>query len=119
MSHEATLRDMYDAMNRKDASAAASALTDDAVFHMLPNPVISAATLTGRQEILAFMEQGLAKTDMQQQISAISENGDFATVYVESRSTGDDGVEHVVKWADLFQFAPGTNQICGHVSFAG
>lgn len=118
MSHEATLRDLYEALNRKDAAAAANAVTEDAVFHMLPNPVASAATLTGRQEILAFMEQELAKTNMQQEISAVSENGDFATVYVESRSIGDDGVEQFVKWADLFQFAPGTNKICGHVSLS-
>ena len=118
MTHEATLRHLYEALNRKDTTAAASAMTDDAVFHMLPNLVVEAATLTGREQIRAFMAEQLAKIDIQQEISAVSENGDFATVYVESRSTGDDGVEQVVKWADVFKFASGTEKICGYVSLS-
>ena len=118
MSHEATLRELYEALNRKDTEAAVSAITEDAVFHMLQNPAVAAASLTGREEIRAFMDEELAKLDMQQVISAVSENGDFATVYVESHSTGGDGVEQVVKWADVFKFAPGTEKICGYVSLS-
>ncbi|MCU1599345.1 MAG: hypothetical protein JWO22_54 [Frankiales bacterium] len=80
--------------------------------------MIAAATLTGRDAILGFMNEELAKLDMQQEISAISEHGDFATVYVASRSTSEDGLEQIVNWADLFQFSPGTNTICGHVSLS-
>src|SRR5205085_6093342 len=104
MSHEATLRSMYDAMNRKDTAALKDSITEDAVFHMLPNPVIPATTLTGRDEIFAFLEENLGSLDMQQEISEVSVNGDFATVYVTSQSPAEDGSTQTVKWADLFQF---------------
>jgi ketosteroid isomerase-like protein len=104
MSHEATLRSMYAAMNDKNTEALKPLIADDAVFHMLPNPVIPATTLTGKEQIFAFMEEHISELDMQQEISAISENGDFATVYVTSQSKGEDGSTQTVRWADVFQF---------------
>jgi ketosteroid isomerase-like protein len=116
MSHEATLRSMYAAMNDKDTAALKDMIAEDAVFHMLPNPVIPATTLTGRDAIFAFMEEHLSTLDMQQEISTISENGDFATVYVTSQSKGEDGSTQTVRWADLFQFDG--DRIKGHVGLS-
>jgi ketosteroid isomerase-like protein len=116
MSHEAALRSMYAAMNDKNTEALKPLIADDAVFHLLPNPLIPAATLTGKDEIFAFMEENVAQLDMQQEISAISENGDFATVYVTSESKGEDGSTQTVAWADLFQFEDG--RIKAHVGLS-
>ncbi|MCU1624907.1 MAG: SnoaL-like domain [Frankiales bacterium] len=117
MSHEAVLREMYDALNRKDTEALASKVADDAVFHLLPNPVVDATTLTGSDEILGYLKSALADLDMQQQVESISESGDFATAYVTSRSADASGAVQVVRWADVFQFSGG--MIIQHVSLAG
>lgn len=116
MSHETTLRSLYAALNDKDTAAVKDSLTEDATFHMLPNPVMAATTLTGRDAILAFMAEQIAALDMQQEISEISVNGDFATVYVTSQSTADDGSPLTVRWADLFRFDG--DRIAGHVGLS-
>ncbi|MDX6198647.1 MAG: hypothetical protein QOJ79_1798 [Actinomycetota bacterium] len=116
MSHEATLRSMYDAMNNKDTSTIKDLIAEDATFHMLPNPVLPATTITGRDEILAFMEKHIPQLDMVQEIQQISVQDDFATVYVTSNSKGTDGSPLTVKWADLFQFDG--DRIKGHVSLS-
>ncbi len=104
MSHESTLRAVYAALNAKDSAALKDVLTEDAVFHLLENPIIPARNLTGREEILAFMDEHLETLDMQQEIAQISSIGDFATVYVTSHSRSDDGSVVTVHWADLFLF---------------
>jgi ketosteroid isomerase-like protein len=116
MSHETTLRTMYDAMNNKDTATIKDLIAEDATFHMLPNPVIPAATISGRDEIMAFMEEHIPGLDMQQEIQQISVQDDFATVYVTSQSKGPDGAPLTVKWADVFQFDG--DRIKGHVSLS-
>ena len=116
MSHEATLRSMYDAMNEKDTSTIKDLIAEDATFHMLPNPVLPATTVSGRDEIMAFMEEHIPQLEMTQEIQQISVQDDFATVYVTSRSTAPDGSPVTVKWADVFQFEGG--RIKGHVSLS-
>jgi ketosteroid isomerase-like protein len=117
MSHESTLTELYAAMNAKDIDAVTQHIADDAVFHILPNPVLPTGTLNGRQEIAAFMRQQLAGLDVTQDIDSISSEGDFATAYVVSRSRDANGAEQVVRWADVFQFTDG--KISQHVSLAG
>jgi predicted SnoaL-like aldol condensation-catalyzing enzyme len=78
--------------------------------------VIPAATISGRDEILSFMEEHIPELDMQQQIQQISVQDDFATVYVTSESKGPDGSPVTVKWADVFQFDG--DRIKAHVSLA-
>ena len=116
MSRESTLRSMYDALNSKDTAAVKDLIAEDAVFHMLPNPVIPATTLTGRDAILEFMDEHIGHLDMKQEIAEISTNGDFATVYVTSQSTAADGSPLTVTWADLFRFEG--DRIQGHVSLS-
>lgn len=117
MAHDQHLRDVYAALNDKDVDAVLSSVADDAVFHVLPNPVIAAATLRGRTEIAGFLNDQFTQLDAHQEIDAISVNGDFATVYVSSRSTAEDGSEVTVRWADLFRFDG--DKIAEYVSLAG
>ncbi len=116
MSHETTLRSLYTALNDKDTSAIKDLLTEDATFHMLPNPVLAPTTLTGRDTILAWMDENIGALDMQQDIDEVSVNGDFATVYVTSQSKGADGNPLPVRWADLFRFDG--DRVAGHVSLS-
>jgi ketosteroid isomerase-like protein len=116
MSHDATLRRIYAGLNTKDTSGMKDALTEDAVFHILPNPVLPPQTLTGRDAVLAFVQEQLGGLDMQQEIDEISVNGDFATVYVSSEHTGADGVKLTVRWADVFRFEG--DRIREHVSLS-
>jgi ketosteroid isomerase-like protein len=117
MSIETTLRSMYDAMNKQDTAAIKELIAEDATFHMLPNPVMPAATVSGRDEIVAFMEEHIPGLDMQQEIQQISVQDEFATVYVTSTSKGPDGAPLTVRWADVFQFEG--DRIKGHVSLSG
>jgi ketosteroid isomerase-like protein len=116
MSHEDTLRSIYSALNNKDTAAVKELITEDATFHMLPNPVLPPTTLTGRDAIIAFMDEHLPALDMQQDIAEISVNGDFATVYVTSESRAEDGSSLTVRWADVFRFDG--DRIAGHVSLS-
>jgi ketosteroid isomerase-like protein len=117
MSHESELQAIYGALNAKNVDEIANTLTEGVIFHILPNPVLPATTLTGREAILTFMREQLDAIDLKQEIEQISVNGDFATAYVVSTSTGSDGEQQTVRWADLFQFDG--DRICQHVSLAG
>src|SRR4051812_2590303 len=101
MSHEATLRSVYAGLNAKDTSGMKDALAEDAVFHILPNPILPPQTLTGRDAILAFIQDQMPGIDMQQEIDEISVNGEFATVYIQSQHTDADGATQTVRWADV------------------
>jgi ketosteroid isomerase-like protein len=116
MSHESTLRNVYDALNNKDTSRIKDVLTEDAIFHILPNPVLPPQTLTGRDDILSFIDQQITGIDMQQEIDEVAVNGDFAVVYVKSESKGEDGSPLTVRWADLFRFEG--DRIREHVSLS-
>ena len=104
MSHESTLRTFYTALNEKDASTLDDLLADDVVFHILPNPVLPAGTITGRPSVLKYVKDTMESLEIQQDIDEISVNGDFATVYVASKHTAPDGAEHAIRWADLVRF---------------
>ena len=117
MSHEATLRSVYDALNNKDAGRIKDVLTDDAVFHILPNPLTTATTLTGKDEILSFIAEQIGSLDVQQEIDEIAVNGDFAVVFVKSESKDESGAPLSIRWADAFRFEG--ERIREHVSLSG
>ena|SRR6478672_10412287 len=117
MSHETTLRAVYDAMNNQQVDAIVSHIAEDAVFHLLPNPLLPATTLEGRDAIKKFMDDHITDLAIQQQIEQIAVSGDFATAFVVSTSKGEDGAPLTVHWADTYQFVG--DQIAQHVSLAG
>src|SRR3954453_4482130 len=105
MSHETTLRNLYDAMNKQQVDSIVDHIAEDAVFHLLPNPVLPATTLTGRDAIKKFMDDNMSELGMQQEIEQIAVNGDFATAFVVSTSKGEDGSMQAGRWGARFTFA--------------
>ena len=116
MSHDSTLRSVYAALNSKDTSKIKDVLTEDAVFHILPNPLLPPQTLTGRDDILSFIAEQIGGLDIQQEIDEITVNGDFAVVFVKSESKNEDGSPLTVRWADMFRFEG--DRIREHVSLS-
>jgi ketosteroid isomerase-like protein len=105
MSHEQALRRLYEAFNNDDSAYLRSAVTDDVVVHVLPNELIPAATLRGREELVATHEKNLAATNLRQEVESISVCGSFATAYVVATGTDAQGNPRTSRGADLFRFA--------------
>jgi len=105
MDRETTLRGLYAALNAGDAVRAAASLTEDCTFHILPNPLVpDPQTVRGRAACEEFMRGVVSSTAVQQEVEAVTLNGDFAAVFVRSTSTDDAGANQEIRWADLMRF---------------
>jgi ketosteroid isomerase-like protein len=117
MDRETALRSLYEALNAGDAARAGALLTEDCTFHILPNPLVeTSATVRGRAACEEFMNEVVSSTGVQQEIEALTMNGDFAAVFVRSTNTDVTGVEHEFRWADLLRFEG--DKITEHVALS-